>query len=478
MHASPGAPAVILGGGPSGLACAWELARKGHPAIVLERETRSGGLCATVEKDGYRFDLGGHRFVSRSAELSRLVGNLLGPDLLEQERRSVVLHRGRQFRYPLEPLDLVRELGLGENIRAFGGYGWERCRQRLSPSADETFEEWVVARFGRPLYERFFGPYTEKLWGIPATDISADWAAQRIGLLNLGDAALRLLGLRKKPLRTYARRYLYPRLGMGQLFARLADEIERLGARVVLGADVVGFETAGSRVTSVTARVGNETMSFPCAHVYATIPLTSLVDKLDPVRPPEVEHAARSLGFRAIRFVNILLERDVVSPNTWMYVADARYRIARIQEPKHRSPFMAPPGCTSLMLEIPCDVGDGIWTAGDDAILRLGLEELDELGLHVRSDVVGSFSTRVANGYPIYRLGYDAHRQTLLSQVTRYANVTTGGRQGLFRYVFLDAAMEMGQLAAQQIMGGTRGMAALDAVRRENDLIETTALTA
>jgi protoporphyrinogen oxidase len=478
VHVSSGAPAVILGGGPSGLACAWELARRGHPAIVLERETRSGGLCATIEKDGYRFDLGGHRFVSKNAELSSLVSRLLGPDLLEQERRSVVLHGGRSFRYPLEPLDLVRALGVRENVRAFGGYGWERCRQRFSPSPDRTFEDWVVARFGRPLYERFFGPYTEKLWGIPAAEISADWAAQRIGLMNLGDATLRLMGLRTKPIRTYARRYLYPRLGMGQLFARLADEIERLGARVVLGAEVVGFETAGGTVTAVKARVGAEIASFPCSHVYATIPLTSLVGKLDPAPPPEVDRAAEALRFRAIRFVNVLLAREVVSPNTWMYVADVRYRIARIQEPKHRSPFMAPAGCTSLMLELPCNVGDNIWNADDNEILELGLGELEELGVRVRADVVGAFSARVAHGYPIYRLGYDADRQILLSHVARYTNVTTGGRQGLFRYIFLDAAMEMGQIAAQQILAGTRDAPALDAVRRDNDLLETAALTA
>jgi protoporphyrinogen oxidase len=478
VHPSACGPTVILGGGPSGLACAWELARRGHPAIVLEREPRSGGLCSTLEKEGFRFDLGGHRFVSKSEELSRLVSGLLGPELLEQERRSVVLHAGRRFRYPLEPLDLLRALGIRENLQAFSGYGFEQLRRRLSPSPDRTFEEWVVARFGRPLYQRFFGPYTEKLWGIPATEISADWAAQRIGLLNIGDATLRLVGLRTKPIRTYARRYLYPRLGMGQLFARLADEIERLGARIILGAEVVGFETNGEAVTAVRAKIGSEIASLPCAHVYSTIPLTSLVERLDPALSLDVARAAKALRFRAIRFVNILLAREMVSPNTWMYVADHRYRIARIQEPKHRSPFMAPAGHTSLMLEVPCDVGDDIWCASDDRMLRLGLDELGDLGLRVHADVIGAFSARVAHGYPIYRLGYDTDRQTLLSRVARFANVTTGGRQGLFRYVFLDAAMEMGQIAAQQILAGTRGSTALDAVRRENDLLETAALTA
>jgi protoporphyrinogen oxidase len=476
MDASAGT--AVLGGGPSGLACAWELARRGHPVVVLEREPRSGGLCATVEQDGYRFDFGGHRFVSPSEDLSGLVRELVGDDLLTRERRSVVLHHGRRFRYPLDALDLLRTLGLRENVAAFSGYFREKARHLIHPSPDLTFEDWVVARFGRPLYASFFGPYTEKLWGIPAARISADWAAQRIGLLDLGDAALRLVGLRRTPLRTYARRYLYPRYGMGQLFHRLAAEVERLGGKVLLGAEVTGLETAGTKVTAVRARANGGTITIPCRHLYATIPLPDLLRKLDSSLPQSVEDAAQALRFRALRFVNLMLRRELVSENTWMYVADPRYRIARIQEPKHRSPAMAPAGCTSLMLEIPCDVGDEVWSASDEAILPLVLGELSALGFSVERDVVGSFSARVAHGYPIYHQGYGRERDILLAHAARFDNVISGGRQGLFRYIFLDAAMEMGSVAARQILGGSPSSSAVDAVRRELELLEARAITA
>jgi protoporphyrinogen oxidase len=466
-------PALVLGGGPSGLACAWELARAGRSVTVLEREPRAGGLCATLERDGWRFDLGGHRFVSSNAELARRVRELLGGDLLEQERRSVVLHSGRTFRYPLEAGDLVRSLGVRENVRAFAGYVAARVRQRVTPSPDRTFEDWVRARFGAPLYDKFFGPYTEKLWGIPAREISSEWAAQRIGLLHLGDAALRMMGLRREAIRTYARRYFYPRLGMGQLFDRLAEETTRLGARIVLGAEVVGLVTSGKRVTHVRALVDGRSTTFPCSSVYATIPLGDVAKQLGGDAPPS------ELAFRAIRFVNIMLRRREVSPNTWMYVADPRYTITRIQEPRHRSPDMSPPGTTSLMLEIPCAEGDDVWCGDDAELVEMALRELAALGFDVRADVVGSFSFRVPHGYPIYRVGYEADRDRLLAHVARWDNLALGGRQGLFRYIFLDAAMEMGELAARQILrGGAVDTDAIDRVRRERVLLETRALSA
>jgi protoporphyrinogen oxidase len=467
------APVLVLGGGPSGLACAWELARAGQSVTVLEREPRAGGLCATLERDGWRFDLGGHRFVSSNADLARRVRELLGGELLERERKSVVLHSGRTFRYPLEAGNLVRSLGVRENARAFAGYLAARARQRVAPSPDVTFEDWVRARFGAPLYDKFFGPYTEKLWGIPAREISSEWAAQRIGLLHLGDAALRMMGLRQKAIRTYARRYFYPRLGMGQLFERLAEETTRLGARIVLGAEVVGLETSGKRVTHVRARINGESATFPCASVYATIPLGDVAKQLGGDAPRS------RLAFRAIRFVNLMLRRRAVSPNTWMYVADPRYAITRIQEPRHRSPDMAPPGTTSLMLEIPCAQDDEIWSGSDADLVELVLGELASLGFDVRADVVGSFSFRVPHGYPIYRVGYEADRERLLAHVGRWENVALGGRQGLFRYIFLDAAMEMGELAAKQLLrGGAIDTHAIDRVRRERVLLEANALSA
>ncbi len=470
-------PFVILGGGPCGLAAAWRLAKLGLRPVVIEREPLVGGLCATHERDGFRFDLGGHRFVSSDAELTKRLEDLLGDDLLTPERRSVVLHQGRAFRYPLEAGDLIRNLGLHENARALVGYARARLSTSLSPRVDRSFEDWVTARFGRPLYDTFFGPYTEKLWGLHPGQISADWAAERISLLNLGDVALRLAHLRKTEVRTYARRYRYPKLGMGQLYELMARDIRALGGTILTSASVAALETRGARVTAlhVDTQAGPERI--PVGEMLSTIPLPDLCRALNRDLPPAIDRSARALRFRALVFLNVMLRRRDFSENTWMYVASKELSMSRIQEPKRRSASMAPEGKTSIMLEIPCSVGDATWRASTDE-LRIRMEgELRELG-HSIDDVLGAFSVRVAHGYPIYHLDYETDRSALLAHVAEWQNVRTAGRQGLFRYVFMDAAMQMGSLAADQMAAGARDASRLDAIGRARHVVESRAVTA
>jgi protoporphyrinogen oxidase len=474
-------PFVILGGGPCGLAAAWELARAGHRPIVLEREPLVGGLCATHamtrDEGTWRFDLGGHRFVSSDERLSRWLEGLLGDDLLTQERKSVVLHEGRRFKYPLDARDLVANLGFAENARALAGYAVEKARRAVRPRADVTFEDWVVARFGRPLYDAFFGPYTQKLWGIPPARISADWAAERISLLSLGDAALRLAGLRDAPVRTYARRYRYPRFGMGQLYDQLAAEVVRLGGEVRRGAHVTGLETSGDRVTAVRFHDAHGPERLPVRELLSTIALPELAHALGTTGDRRVERASRALQFRSLVFLNVALRRERVSENTWMYVASGGLRISRIQEPKRRSPSMAPEGRTSMMLEIPCNAGDDVWTADVATLKARFSRELAVLGFAI-DDAIDAFVARVEHGYPVYHVGYDDDRRALLGAVERFVNVRTAGRQGLFRYVFMDAAMQMGIEAARQMASGERAAGRLDAIGRSSGVVETRAITA
>ena len=470
-------PFVVIGGGPCGLAAAWELSRRGQRPVVLEAEDRVGGLCATHERDGFRFDLGGHRFVSSSSELSRWLEELLGDDLLEQERRSVVLHAGRRFRYPLEARDLLATLGPRENLAALAGYLAARVDKQLHPGryVDRSFEDWVVARFGWPLYRAFFGPYTEKLWGRAPREISADWAAERISLLHLGDALVRLLGVPRPEVRTYARRYRYPRLGMGQLYETMARAVEEQGGVIHLGARVSGLETSGDRVTAVLAqRRDGSVLRVPVGELLSTMPLTELARGLSAGSPPA---ATERLRFRGLTFLNLGLSRAEVSDATWMYVADGAKRISRIQEPKRRSLAMAPPGKTSLMLEIPSDPGDDVWSAPDAELETRMKTELRALGLAV-DDVETRFTVRVEHGYPVYHLEYQRDRAELLTHVARFANVRTAGRQGLFRYVFMDVAMQMGRQAALEMVSGARPSGSLDALGRGRGVLETAAITA
>jgi protoporphyrinogen oxidase len=264
---------------------------------------------------------------------------------------------------------------------------------------------------------------------------------------------------------------------MGQLYGVVADDVVRRGGVVRTGVRVVGLEVEGRRVTAVLIETERGAERIAAGELLSTMPLPDLVRMLRPELPGELDRAAAALRFRALTFVNLMLGRDEFSPNTWMYVASGALRTSRIQEPKRRSPSMAPEGRTSLMLEVPCNVGDDTWRAGVGELRERGVRELGALGFDV-GDVLDAFCVRVPHGYPVYHRGYDRDRRALLAEVERFANVRTAGRQGLFRYVFMDAAMRMGIQAAEQMLAGRRDGTAIDAIGRSTRVVETTALTA
>lgn len=445
---------LILGGGPAGLAAAWELARGGARALVVEREADTGGLCRTHEREGWRFDMGGHRFITADRDLLDRVVRLCGDDLLLAERRSEVALLGRTFKYPLELGDLVRNLPPGLAGRAL--LSWLRARLLASRSGGgepEDFEAWATARFGRVLYQLFLGPYTEKVWGVPARELSSEWATQRISVLDLGEvlrALLRRPGLETP--RTYARTFLYPRLGMGQLFQRVRAAAEAEGAEVWTGATPLAFERAGERVAAVLVATPQGPRRVEPEWVLSTIPLPRLLDLA--VGPATLEAERSALGFRPVRFLNLALSRERALPGTWCYVGDGRLRAGRLQEPNKRSPFMAPPGSTSLMVEVPHAPGDAVDRADDPGLLGLLEPELRALGVEVGPALRFAFSVRAPEAYPVHLKATAAARRAALQAVDAATNLRTFGRQGAFRFVFSDAAMRMGLLAAEGALSG------------------------
>ena len=198
---------------------------------------------------------------------------LCGDELLLRTRSSVVLNGGKQYRYPLELDDVLKQVSLARGARVIGSYAAERLRQLVAADPDSSFEDWVTHRFGRALYDSFFGPYTEKLWGIAPTQISADWASQRISTPSLSDVMLRLVHLRHGGARSYARRYLYPRLGIGQIFERMADEMVRDGGRLVLGASVTGLDVRANQVRAVRYKDESGEHELRCDAVISTVRL-------------------------------------------------------------------------------------------------------------------------------------------------------------------------------------------------------------
>ncbi len=469
---------VVLGGGACGLSAAWELSKHGYSVTVLEKESRVGGLCITNEYKGYRFDLGGHRFISKNKDLVEDVRKMMGSELLTSSRKSVILLKGKVFDYPLSAKDIFLKMDLWTNVKAFMSYLASVFSRILIRKKEVSFEDWIVRRFGRTLYNLFFGPYTEKLWGISPKKISSDWASQRISLLNLRDVLFRLLKLKKGTPRTYAKGYYYPKKGIGQMFDIMRNEIEKMGSNIILNAEAAEVIVNNTAITGVRYLKDGVEETIDCDAVISTISLPDLINAFPEHLTAGMEKHTSPLKFRAVRFLNILVDLPDISENTWMYVSEGKYIMTRIQEPKRRSPFSAPEGKTSIMLEIPCNEGDEIWSCPKNDLLERCLEDLKALGLDIRDKVIDYFTTSVTHGYPVYTLDYVEHRQKLFQFLERYENIITCGRQGTFRYIFMDIAMEMGIAAAHHLMLDTMSKKdAIHSMRSEDELIEVSSVT-
>lgn len=454
---------VVLGAGPAGLTAAETLIRAGVAVTVVEKRRAAGGLGGTVAFEGragtYRFDFGGHRFITRNRDLMRLVDELVGDDLLTAERASVIRLGGRTYRYPLAPLDLLRNAPPKMLASAALDLATLALGRGAAPADD--FASWTESRFGKTLYRTFFEGYTAKLWGVPPARLSADWAEQRISLVNLGDVARRLLpGAAGNP-RTYARSYRYPRLGFGVIFDRLAERIVRAGGTIRTGVAVQGFTRNAAGGIAAVRTDGGE---IACDAVVSTLPLPEAV---------RMTGGGSTLRFRGLRFLNLPMAMANVSPWTWQYLSDPDMLGTRLQEPRRRSPEMAPPGVTSLMVEIPCDPGDAIWTASDEALFARVATDFIRLGIDPAKATGEIFGARTATAYPLMTVGYQRERDRAIAHLAAIPNLVQCGRQGTFRYVFTDTAMEMGQMAAATLLRGEDDRATIYDHRNEKTVIET-----
>jgi protoporphyrinogen oxidase len=455
---------VVVGAGPGGLAAAWELSRLGLPAVVFERDDIVGGISRTVTWQGYRFDIGGHRFFTKVSRVQEMWREILGDDLLERDRLSRIYYRGHFFHYPLRPMGALLGLGPIEALRVVASY----ARARLAPSAEErTFEQWVVNRFGRRLYEIFFRTYTEKVWGMPCSEISAEWASQRIKNLDLATAIKNaFLGSSRvdgQIVTTLIDRFHYPRLGPGMMWERCRDLLEERGIPTRTGATVTRIRHRDGRAVAVTVRengapgasdAGQVEREIDADHVIVSMPLSILVRVLDPPPPPEVLAAAARLRYRDFLTVGLVIEREQLFPDHWIYVHSPEVQLGRIQNFKNWSPEMVPdPGRTSLGLEYFVDRGGELWNMDDRALVELGARECETLGLLRRDEVADGTVIRMPRAYPVYDDGYQAAMPVLRAYLAGFENLHVIGRNGQHRYNNQDHSMLAGMLAARNVAG-------------------------
>lgn len=445
---------VVIGAGPAGLTAAHELAAAQVPATVLEADEVVGGISRTVERDGWRFDIGGHRFFTKVARVDALWHAILGPgEFLERPRRSRILYRGRFYAYPLRPLDALRNLGVVEATRCMLSYLWARLR----PPADQShLEGWVQARFGVRLYRHFFRSYNEKVWGMPATEIRADWAAQRIRDLSLGGALRDAVRRRRNRGRhvSLIERFHYPRLGPGLMWERCAEQVQAAGCKVHLGQRVTRIEHADGRATAVSTTGEGAVTRYPCTHVISSMPLPELVRACDPPAPDRVLAAADALRFRDFLTVALVVPAERAFPDNWIYIHSPEVQVGRIQNFGAWSPAMVKPGLTCLGLEYFVFAGDELWELPDAQLVELGIRELAAIGLVEPEQVRAGYVVRMPKAYPVYDEGFADGVAVLRDWLAEaVGNVTPVGRNGMHRYNNQDHSMLTAMCAVDNLLG-------------------------
>jgi protoporphyrinogen oxidase/predicted dehydrogenase len=443
---------AILGGGPAGLTAAYIVGRRGRPAMVFEADGSVGGIAKTIEFNGYRFDLGGHRFFTKLQPVQRLWEEILGSEFVIRPRLSRIYYDGKFFDYPITAKDVVGRLGLVEATRCALSYLWA-SRHRNDDA--QTFEDWVTSRFGRRLYEAFFRSYTEKVWGIPGSEIRSLWAAQRIKNFSLGKAILTVLGLRREQVTSLIEEFHYPRLGPGQMWEAFARRAEERGIGVQLNQRCVSVKHSDGRVHGITLRQNGDLFEHGVDSVISSIPLSDLVLSLDPPPPPPVRAAAARLRYRDLVLVALMTTEEEPFPDNWIYLHDPETRAGRVQNYGAWSRDMVKPGTTCLGVEYFCFQGDEIWEMSDDEAVDLAKRELARIGLIDASKVVDGVKVLVPRAYPMYDSHFEEAVATLKSYLEGFENLQTCGRNGLHRYNNQDHSMWTAILAALNVVDGS-----------------------
>ena len=426
------------------------LGQANRSALVFEADDQVGGIAKTVERDGYRFDLGGHRFFTKSIEVDTLWHEVLGDEFLRRPRMSRIYWNNRYLDYRLRGPDVIRKLGPVELARCMGSYARAAVRRN---KVDDSLEDWVSNRFGRRLFELFFKSYTEKVWGVPTTEIRAEWAAQRIkGLSFFSAARAAFFGNKDDKVKSLISEFNYPRFGPGQMWEAMRAAIEEQGGEVRLDARVDSMELEGGRITSVV--VAGEAYESPEA-VISSLPLREVVEMISPAAPQEVIDAARGLRYRDFLTVAIVLDGADPFPDNWIYIHEPGVRVGRIQNFRSWSPWMVPdPDKACVGLEYFCFAGDDLWSMDDDALVALAAQELEQLRLASASRVDRGFAIRVPKAYPIYDADYAERVATIRNWLDGIENLQQVGRNGLHRYNNSDHSMLTAMRAVDNLLTG------------------------
>ena len=452
-----GESTVVIGAGPAGLTTAYELGKRGVTSTVLEASDQVGGISKTVSYQGYRFDIGGHRFFSKVPLINELWHEILGEEFLLRPRISRIYYDQHFFDYPLKPMNALAGLGPLESFLV----GISYIKAKFFHIHDEkSFEQWVSNRFGYRLYKIFFKTYTEKVWGIPCSEISADWAAQRIKNLSLKQAVRNAFfgakqGMDGSTLTSLIEQFHYPRFGPGMMWDRCRTLIASQGSQTVQGVKVERIRHRHGHVDCVFGRTADgEELEYDGQQFVSTMPLRELISALDPLPPDDVLKAAQRLRYRDYLTVVLVVDRESVFPDNWLYVHSPEVKLGRIQNYKNWSPYMVPdPSQTSLGLEYFLWDKDEEWTWSKERLIELGVRECAQIGLIDPREVKDGTVVRMEKAYPVYDQSYQDNVSIIRQYLGTFSNFQTIGRNGLHRYNNQDHSMLTGVYAAGNILG-------------------------
>ncbi|MCI0605586.1 FAD-dependent oxidoreductase [bacterium] len=446
---------LILGGGPAGLAAAHRLALLGIRCIVLEKEKTIGGLSRTIEHNAFRFDLGPHKWYTSNPELDLWFKTLMNDELVEVNRRSGIYFEGKMFDYPVRAGSVLRNADVLTIFHVMGSYFAARFKRLWKPAAPKNMEDAYTRQFGKKLYEMFFKAYSEKIWGDSCRTISSDWVDQRTFGLSVVEIIRKALLKSSQSRRGLVEpmRFFYPRHGYGRICQRMAEEVCKKGGSVLVNhavSDVVCEENGIAHIDCMDEH--GDRKSIDCDAVISTIPLTLLTRILKPASPESVKTAATRLKFRSLITINIMINREQVLKENWVYLNDSRVPFARVSEPKNFSRELAPPGKTLLVVELFCSKDDQSWNQQDASLSDLAVHHLSKMKWIEEREVLGTFLCRLPNAYPVYDLDYKKNLKIVQDYVASIPNLFIAGRGGTFHYHTSDVSLEMGFSCAENLL--------------------------
>jgi protoporphyrinogen oxidase len=449
---------VIMGAGPAGLATGHELSVSGVKVSVFDRNDFIGGLCNTNDYKGYKFDLGGHRWFSKNEDLNNWFRRLMGEEVVWVERISRIYYDGGYYTYPISILNVIANAGIFTILQAGVMYLISALQYSVLNKQIDNMKDAYVAQFGGKLYDMFFRRYSEKVWGLPCEKLSSDWVSQRSAGLSIWTVIQESLLKTKSDNESLIEEFMYPRDGYVRIPQRMAEDITNKSAAnsVRLESTVTKVKYNGPNDFEVFYSDADGKVSSEAATtVVSTIPLGVLPRLMEPVCDQKVIDAAKGLTFRALITVNVILRKERVSIDTWLYVQDEDILFGRLHEPKNWSPAMVPDqSTTSLVLECFCTKDDHIWQLTDEEVGQRCVEDLEKKLKFIKSSEVIDFTcVRTLQAYPVYDLEYAEKIQTINDFLSSFEGLHIVGRGGTHRYNNADHSIEMGLLLGRKILG-------------------------